>query len=144
MFGQYWTETNRWKTHADMVKQYTTCVANKLHQLGVEEPTLYLDIWLSMNGRFQQRSVLFTDTVISFFLSIRQRNILWFQFYFLTSNNQYNIALFQVLPCYLFKPSLCDVIPLPYILSNFLERCRKRRMWQFSLWIFFPSKYDWW
>ncbi|XP_071828913.1 vitamin K-dependent gamma-carboxylase-like isoform X1 [Apostichopus japonicus] len=51
----YWTETNRWKTHADMVKQYTTCVANKLHQLGVEEPTLYLDIWLSMNGRFQQR-----------------------------------------------------------------------------------------
>lgn len=51
----YWTEATRWKTHADMVKQYASCVAERLKPHGIEEPALYVDIWLSMNGRFKQR-----------------------------------------------------------------------------------------
>ncbi|XP_041478309.1 vitamin K-dependent gamma-carboxylase-like [Lytechinus variegatus] len=51
----YWTESNRWAGHSDMTKQYATCIAHHLKDMGLSEPRLYMDVWKSMNGRFQQR-----------------------------------------------------------------------------------------
>ena len=43
----------RWSSHPDMIKQYGRCVEKKLGQLGVTNVSLYIDVWRSMNGRFQ-------------------------------------------------------------------------------------------
>jgi len=43
-----------------MIKQYTACMAEKLkafEELNITEPAIYLDVWRSMNKRFQQRMV---------------------------------------------------------------------------------------
>lgn len=43
-----------------MIKQYTACLADKLknHQdIKISEPAIYIDIWRSLNRRFQQRFV---------------------------------------------------------------------------------------
>ena len=43
-----------------MIKQYIDCMAEKLkafEQLNITEPAIYLDVWRSMNKRFQQRMV---------------------------------------------------------------------------------------
>lgn len=43
-----------------MIKQYVACVAEKLKvhpEINISEPAIYLDIWRSMNQRFQQRFV---------------------------------------------------------------------------------------
>lgn len=43
-----------------MIKQYITCLAEKLSQhkeVNISEPAIYLDVWRSLNQRFQQRFV---------------------------------------------------------------------------------------
>ncbi|KAK3738172.1 hypothetical protein QZH41_019673, partial [Actinostola sp. cb2023] len=50
----------RWNSHPDMIKQYITCLAEKLkthEQVNVTQPAIYLDVWRSLNQRFQQRFV---------------------------------------------------------------------------------------
>ncbi|XP_060082240.1 vitamin K-dependent gamma-carboxylase-like [Ylistrum balloti] len=46
---------NRWSSHADMVKQYMTCIADRLTEYNITNVELYLDVWKSLNDRFQQR-----------------------------------------------------------------------------------------
>lgn len=43
-----------------MIKQYVTCIAEKLKaldELNITEPAIYVDVWRSMNRRFQQRMI---------------------------------------------------------------------------------------
>lgn len=43
-----------------MIKQYVTCIAEKLmalDDLNITEPAVYVDVWRSMNKRFQQRMI---------------------------------------------------------------------------------------
>ncbi|XP_034974536.2 vitamin K-dependent gamma-carboxylase isoform X1 [Zootoca vivipara] len=49
------TQSRRWRDHADMVKQYATCLSQLLHNYNISEPEIYFDIWVSINDRFQQR-----------------------------------------------------------------------------------------
>ncbi|KAL7981310.1 hypothetical protein Chor_002206 [Crotalus horridus] len=49
------TQSRRWKDHADMLKQYATCLGHLLHNYNVSEPEIYFDVWVSINDRFQQR-----------------------------------------------------------------------------------------
>uniref|UniRef100_F7DQ43 Vitamin K-dependent gamma-carboxylase n=1 Tax=Equus caballus TaxID=9796 RepID=F7DQ43_HORSE len=49
------TQSRRWKDHADMLKQYATCLSHLLPKYNVTEPQIYFDIWVSINDRFQQR-----------------------------------------------------------------------------------------
>ncbi|XP_031452831.1 vitamin K-dependent gamma-carboxylase [Phasianus colchicus] len=49
------TQTRRWKDHADMLKQYSMCLSQILPQYNVSQPQIYFDIWVSINDRFQQR-----------------------------------------------------------------------------------------
>uniref|UniRef100_A0A8C3LCC0 Vitamin K-dependent gamma-carboxylase n=1 Tax=Chrysolophus pictus TaxID=9089 RepID=A0A8C3LCC0_CHRPC len=51
------TQTRRWKDHADMLKQYSMCLSQILPQYNVSQPQIYFDIWVSINDRFQQRLV---------------------------------------------------------------------------------------
>ena len=52
-----YTHNNRWTHHADMAKQFAGCIEKKFkndhHQYDRIE--LYLDVWISLNGRFAQR-----------------------------------------------------------------------------------------
>ncbi|NXV22868.1 VKGC carboxylase, partial [Cepphus grylle] len=50
------TQSRRWKDHADMLKQYSTCLSQLLPRYNVSQPQLYFDVWVSINDRFQQRS----------------------------------------------------------------------------------------
>ncbi|XP_026271298.1 vitamin K-dependent gamma-carboxylase isoform X2 [Frankliniella occidentalis] len=69
-----WVVSDRWARHADMAKQYATCVErNLLAELGREREgrprgatsplsgltsdklAVHVDVWCSLNGRFQQR-----------------------------------------------------------------------------------------
>ncbi|XP_062913193.1 vitamin K-dependent gamma-carboxylase isoform X1 [Mobula hypostoma] len=50
-----WTQSRRWKDHADMLKQYSSCLAQELRRYNVVDPELYFDVWVSINDRFQQR-----------------------------------------------------------------------------------------
>uniref|UniRef100_UPI00358FDD9E vitamin K-dependent gamma-carboxylase isoform X2 n=1 Tax=Myxine glutinosa TaxID=7769 RepID=UPI00358FDD9E len=53
-----WALTRRWKDHPDMQKQYAACAAHILQTWhDVQEPQIYMDIWSSLNDRFQQRLV---------------------------------------------------------------------------------------
>ena len=62
-FFQAWMKEkrqSRWNSHPDMIKQYVACIAEKLKtfdELNITEPAIYLDVWRSMNRRFQQRMV---------------------------------------------------------------------------------------
>ncbi|XP_044518981.1 vitamin K-dependent gamma-carboxylase [Gracilinanus agilis] len=49
------TQSRRWKDHADMLKQYATCLYRLLPNYNVSDPQIYFDIWVSINDRFQQR-----------------------------------------------------------------------------------------
>ncbi|XP_042837802.1 vitamin K-dependent gamma-carboxylase isoform X4 [Panthera tigris] len=49
------TQSRRWKDHADMLKQYATCLSQLLPKYNVTQPQIYFDIWVSINDRFQQR-----------------------------------------------------------------------------------------
>ncbi|CAH2274892.1 vitamin K-dependent gamma-carboxylase [Pelobates cultripes] len=55
------TQTRRWKDHADMLKQYAVCLHGLLGAYNISEPEIYFDVWVSINDRFQQR--LFDPTV---------------------------------------------------------------------------------
>lgn len=49
---------NRWILHNDMVKQYATCVKERMEVFADETNVeLYVDAWRSLNDRFQQRCV---------------------------------------------------------------------------------------
>lgn len=51
---------SRWSSHPDMIKQYVMCLAEKLKahkDINIVEPAIYIDIWRSLNQRFQQRFV---------------------------------------------------------------------------------------
>ncbi|XP_042200374.1 vitamin K-dependent gamma-carboxylase isoform X2 [Callorhinchus milii] len=50
-----WTLSRRWKDHADMLKQYSACLASQLQHYNISQPHIYFDIWVSINERFQQR-----------------------------------------------------------------------------------------
>ena len=46
-----------------MIKQHATCIAKLLdEEYNLPEAEIYMDIWLSMNKRFQQRSELHNYT----------------------------------------------------------------------------------
>ncbi|XP_027716258.1 vitamin K-dependent gamma-carboxylase [Vombatus ursinus] len=49
------TQSRRWKDHADMLKQYALCLNRLLPSYNVSEPQIYFDVWVSINDRFQQR-----------------------------------------------------------------------------------------
>ncbi|NP_001086044.1 gamma-glutamyl carboxylase L homeolog [Xenopus laevis] len=55
------TQTRRWKDHADMLKQYAVCLQGLLGAYNISQPEIYFDVWVSINDRFQQR--LFDPTV---------------------------------------------------------------------------------
>ncbi|OWF37824.1 vitamin K-dependent gamma-carboxylase-like [Mizuhopecten yessoensis] len=48
-------KSSRWSSHADMVKQYMTCIADRLVEYNITNVELYIDVWRSLNDRFQQR-----------------------------------------------------------------------------------------
>ncbi|XP_067011234.2 vitamin K-dependent gamma-carboxylase [Anabrus simplex] len=61
-----WVQTDRWNKHADMIVQYGQCLKrNLLRELNTNEEiskyitspniSIYIDVWCSLNGRFQQR-----------------------------------------------------------------------------------------
>lgn len=52
-----WTQGARWSTHPDMIKQYARCVQEKLAKYNMTNIELRVDIWRSLNDRFQQRAV---------------------------------------------------------------------------------------
>ncbi|NXM38668.1 VKGC carboxylase, partial [Gymnorhina tibicen] len=51
------TQSRRWRDHADMLKQYSACLSRLLPRYNVTEPQIYFDVWVSINERFQQRLV---------------------------------------------------------------------------------------
>lgn len=52
-----WTDRRRWSSHADMIYQYSRCIEKKLNALNYTNIELYMDIWRSMNQRFNQRQI---------------------------------------------------------------------------------------
>ncbi|NWI75992.1 VKGC carboxylase, partial [Dryoscopus gambensis] len=51
------TQSRRWRDHADMLKQYSACLSRLLPRYNVTKPQIYFDVWVSINERFQQRLV---------------------------------------------------------------------------------------
>ncbi|NWW23905.1 VKGC carboxylase, partial [Falcunculus frontatus] len=51
------TQSRRWRDHADMLKQYSACLSRLLPRYNVTEPQIFFDVWVSINERFQQRLV---------------------------------------------------------------------------------------
>ncbi|NWV14662.1 VKGC carboxylase, partial [Ptilonorhynchus violaceus] len=51
------TQSRRWRDHADMLKQYSACLSRLLPRYNVTQPQIYFDVWVSINERFQQRLV---------------------------------------------------------------------------------------
>ncbi|CAG9768345.1 unnamed protein product [Ceutorhynchus assimilis] len=49
-----WTNNERWSKHADMCLQYAHCIENNLKGY-FDNISVYIDIWSSLNKRFQQR-----------------------------------------------------------------------------------------
>ncbi|PSN30216.1 Vitamin K-dependent gamma-carboxylase [Blattella germanica] len=62
-----WVQSSRWEKHGDMVVQYAQCLQRKLLK-GISDDgekteqyelskniSIYIDVWCSLNGRFQQR-----------------------------------------------------------------------------------------
>ncbi|XP_023932515.1 vitamin K-dependent gamma-carboxylase [Lingula anatina] len=49
------TGSKRWASHADMLKQFSTCILDRLKLYNLTNIELTFDIWKSMNNRFQQR-----------------------------------------------------------------------------------------
>ncbi|XP_064457800.1 vitamin K-dependent gamma-carboxylase-like [Ornithodoros turicata] len=50
------TASLRWYHQADMVKQFAHCVERRLRDdFGMKSVQLYVDVWMSLNGRFAQR-----------------------------------------------------------------------------------------
>ncbi|XP_014206982.1 vitamin K-dependent gamma-carboxylase [Copidosoma floridanum] len=66
--GDAWVLNDRWAKHGDMVRQYAHCVKDNLEKLKgcsssgaapwrnvSSDISIYVDVWCSLNGRFQQR-----------------------------------------------------------------------------------------
>uniref|UniRef100_A0A8D2PJJ6 Gamma-glutamyl carboxylase n=1 Tax=Zosterops lateralis melanops TaxID=1220523 RepID=A0A8D2PJJ6_ZOSLA len=51
------TQSRRWRDHADMLKQYSACLSQLLPRYNITQPQIYFDVWVSINERFQQRLV---------------------------------------------------------------------------------------
>ncbi|XP_067935757.1 vitamin K-dependent gamma-carboxylase-like isoform X1 [Watersipora subatra] len=50
--------TTRWSNYPDMVKQHASCIAEMLaEEYDIHDVEIYMDIWHSMNHRFQQRFI---------------------------------------------------------------------------------------
>ena len=52
-----WTSSKRWSSHGDMMHQYAKCIKNKLNAYNYTNIELYIDVWRSMNHRFNQRQL---------------------------------------------------------------------------------------
>lgn len=52
-----WTNRRRWSSHADMIYQYSKCIKEKLKAYNYSDVELYMDVWRSMNHRFNQRQL---------------------------------------------------------------------------------------
>jgi vitamin K-dependent gamma-carboxylase len=52
-----WTSKRRWSSHGDMIYQYAQCIKHKLHAYNYTDIELYMDVWRSMNHRFNQRQL---------------------------------------------------------------------------------------
>ncbi|CAG2115458.1 unnamed protein product [Medioppia subpectinata] len=51
-----WTKSMRWSHHSDMVKQYALCAHKRLiKEFNITDPSIHIDSWISLNGRFAQR-----------------------------------------------------------------------------------------
>ncbi|KAF4523661.1 hypothetical protein B566_EDAN006031 [Ephemera danica] len=51
-----WVSSDRWAQHADMVVQWAKCMETNLRESQeMHHVSVYLDVWSSLNGRFQQR-----------------------------------------------------------------------------------------
>ena len=52
------TTRKRWSSHADMTYQYVNCIKERLtNQFNYSNIELYIDVWRSMNHRFNQRQI---------------------------------------------------------------------------------------
>ncbi|XP_077505584.1 gamma-glutamyl carboxylase [Amblyomma americanum] len=50
------TNSTRWHHQADMVVQFAHCIRNRVRQeFGMRDVEIYVDVWMSLNGRFAQR-----------------------------------------------------------------------------------------
>jgi vitamin K-dependent gamma-carboxylase len=52
-----WSSRRRWSSHADMIYQYAQCIQERLRAFGYADVELYMDVWRSMNHRFNQRQL---------------------------------------------------------------------------------------
>lgn len=53
---EVWTDSWRWPRHADMVKQFANCIQHRINHLyNISDIEMYIDVWMSLNGRFTQR-----------------------------------------------------------------------------------------
>lgn len=50
-------ENDKWVGHADMVYQYAHCIKDRLRDINMTDIGIYVDVWRSLNGRFQQRLI---------------------------------------------------------------------------------------
>lgn len=57
IFVEAWTLTEHWSKHGDMMYQYARCLQDniRLEQPAIQDIAIYVDVWCSLNGRFQQR-----------------------------------------------------------------------------------------
>ncbi|CAG2106332.1 unnamed protein product, partial [Medioppia subpectinata] len=56
LYYQTWTKSMRWSHHSDMVKQYALCAHKRLiKEFNITDPSIHIDSWISLNGRFAQR-----------------------------------------------------------------------------------------
>ncbi|KAH9361007.1 hypothetical protein HPB48_019609 [Haemaphysalis longicornis] len=50
------TTSRRWQHQAHMVVQFAHCIRDRARQeFGMKEVEIYVDVWMSLNGRFAQR-----------------------------------------------------------------------------------------
>ncbi|NXR76318.1 VKGC carboxylase, partial [Pycnonotus jocosus] len=73
------TQSRRWRDHADMLKQYSVCLSRLLPRYNVTQPQIYFDIWVSINERFQQRLVDPQVNLLWFLWSLCERGQWWIQ-----------------------------------------------------------------
>ncbi|XP_075232992.1 gamma-glutamyl carboxylase [Lycorma delicatula] len=54
---EVWVTSERWTTHADMVIQFAHCIKDnmKKQKPSLNNISINIDVWCSLNGRFQQR-----------------------------------------------------------------------------------------
>ena len=52
-----WTGKRRWSSHGDMIHQYADCIKHRLNAMDYTNVTINMDIWRSMNHRFNQRQI---------------------------------------------------------------------------------------